>query len=127
MKKKNILEREDKMVLGAFNAEFEIETVRGHSYILKPLSVGKLGLLNRIMKRLNDLGELESFMVMFWVSIEDTNRLLKILKDESVEESFYTFLDNFLAQDIETIVDITKKMSEIVNSGIVEVESDEKK
>lgn len=127
MKRKQPLEREDKMTLGAFNTEYEIKTVQGNSYILKPLSVGKLGLLSRIMKRLEDIGELETFMVMFYVAIEDTNTLLKILRDENVEESFYTFLDKFLPQDIETIVDITKKMSDITNSGIIEVDSEEKK
>lgn len=127
MKKKQVLEREDKTTLGAFNATYEINTAKGDTYTLKPLSVGKLGLLSRIMKRLTDLGELENFMVMFWVSIEETGRLLNILRDENTEDSFYEFLDRFLPQDIEAIVNITKQMSDITNSGAIEVDTEEKK
>ena len=125
--KKKPLEREDKLTLGVFNTEFNITTVEGTEYTVKPLSVGKLGLLSRIIKKLTDVGEVETFMVMFWIAVTNINTLLQILRDENVEDQFYDFLDKFAPKDIESIVEVTKRISDISNAGAIEVDTDEKK
>lgn len=127
MKKENkkSLTREDKQIISSFDEGFEFKTVNGNHYHIKPLTVGKLGLLSRITNALDDLPELETFMLMFWANIEIAPTLLKSLRNQTVEEDFYEFLEKFMPQDIENIVEITKQISDVMNSGVVEVEDSE--